>query len=187
MIFSTFIGINKLCKLCYTALVKYLLSLLIFFISFTSFAEDWILIKKDFECFQERGRSCYIFLAEDKDNETYLSYINIERHAFEEFKLSLYVDYLSSDEYEIFINDEKYSFKNNYKRGYLSKYIEEIITNQNIADGYYSENHPFKTDTFERVFIETDKDKYMIKIWDNLERLEFYWYYKDEDFYLTKI
>ena len=43
-------------------------------------------------------------------------------------------------------------------------------------------NHPFKTDTFERVFIETDKDKYMIKIWDNLERLEFYWYYKDEDF-----
>ena len=33
----------------------------------------------------------------------------------------------------------------------------------------------------ERVFIETDKNKYMIKIWDNLERLEFYWYYKDDD------
>ena len=29
-------------------------------------------------------------------------------------------------------------------------------------------------------FIKTDKDKYMIKIWDNLERLEFYWYYKDD-------
>ena len=162
--------------------VKYFLSLLIFFIPFTSFAEDWILIKKDFECFQERGRSCYIFLAEDKDNETYLSYINIKRHAFKEFKLSLFVDYLSSDEYEIIINDEKHYFKNNYKRGYLSKYIEEIITNKYIADEYYSENHPFKTNTFERVFIETDKDKYMIKIWDNLERLEFYWYYKDENF-----
>ena len=162
--------------------MKYLLSLLIFFIPFTSFAEDWILIKKDFECFQERGRSCYIFLAENKENETYLSYINIKRHAFKEFKLSLFVDYLSSDEYEILINEEKYSFKNNYKRGYLSKYIEEIITNQNIADVYYSENHPFKTDSFERVFITTHENKYMIKIWDNLERLEFYWYYTDEDF-----
>ena len=93
--------------------VKYLLSLLIFFIPNTSFAEDWILIKKDFECFQERGRSCYIFFADDTDNETYLSYINIKRHAFEEFKLSLFVDYLSSDEYEIFINDEnKFPRKN---------------------------------------------------------------------------
>ena len=163
--------------------MKYLFSLFIFFIPFTSFSDDWILIKKDFECFQERGRSCYVFLAENKYNETYLSYINIKRHAFKEFKLSLFVDYLSSDEYEIIINDEKHYFKNNYKRGYLSKYIEEIITNKNIADGYYTENHPFKTDTFERVFIKTDKDKYMIKIWDNLERLEFYWYYKDEDFF----
>ena len=119
--------------------MKYFLSLLIFFIPFTSFAEDWILIKKDFECFQERGSNCYIFLAENKNNETYLSHINIERHAFEVFKLSLIIDYLSSDKYEIIINEEKYTFKNNYKRGYLSKYIEEITTNKNIADGYYTE------------------------------------------------
>ena len=91
--------------------MKYLLSLFIFFIPFTSFSDDWILIKKDFECFQERGRSCYVFLAENEDNETYLSYINIKRHAFKEFKLSLFVDYLSSDEYEIFINEKKIYFQ----------------------------------------------------------------------------
>ena len=162
--------------------MKYLFSLLIFFIPFISCAEDWVLLEKDFECVNKRGKSCYIGLTNDTDNETYLSYITIRRHAFKEFKLSLFVDYLNSDEFEVFINEQGYSFQNNYNRGYLSKYIEEIITNKYIADGYYEENHLFKPDTFKRVLIKTNQNDYMIKIWDNLEKLEFYMYYKDENF-----
>ncbi len=144
------------------------------------FSEEWLLILKDFECVNERGKFCYIGLKNQNDNSTFLSEINIQRHAFKEFKLTLFVEYINSDVLEIFINNKKYYFKNNYSRGYLSKYVEEIITNKNIVDGYYSENHLFKVGTFERVIIKTNQNTFMIKIWDNLERLEFYVYYKDE-------
>ena len=77
--------------------MKYLLSVLIFLIPFTSFAEEWVLLNNDFECTNDKNKSCYFNLY-DNDNDTYLHAINLERHEFKNLKLSLFIEYLNSDE-----------------------------------------------------------------------------------------
>ena len=151
--------------------MKYLLSVLIFLIPFTSFAEDWVLLNNDFECTNDKNKSCYFNLY-DNDNDTYLHAINLERHEFKNLKLSLFIEYLNSDELALKINGENYSFKNNYTKGGILESFHEVTIKS-------------KRDDFDRLILRTNQNDYMIKVWKNLERLEFYLYYKDEKFIPT--
>ena len=137
-----------------------------------AFAQDWVLLNNNFKCNYDKNKNCYFNLYEN-DYDNYLYAINLERHEFKNLKLTLFIEYLNSNELEIKINDEKYFFKNNYLKQRILEPIHEVTIKS-------------KKDDFDRLVLRTNQNDYIIKVWNNLVKLEFYIYYKGNNLISNK-